>query len=49
MATYTPLVTSLGELPEFPEEEKIYDLKVEGGGVPLEANEVFVYPGMTNR
>ncbi|KAM7433447.1 hypothetical protein ABFA07_001731 [Porites harrisoni] len=49
MATYTPLVTSLGELPEFPEEEKIYDLKVEGGGVPPEANEVFVYVFVTTQ
>ena len=47
MATYVPLVTPLGELPEFPEEEKIYDLKMEGGGVPPEANEVFVYVFVT--
>ena len=46
MALYTPLCKAMGSLPEFPEDEKVYNVRVDGG-VPVEAKEVFVYVFVT--
>ena len=46
MAEYIPMERTMGELPEFPDQVKTYDLSVHGG-IPAEAKEVFVYVFVT--
>lgn len=48
MAIYVPAKTSLGALPEFHDELKTYDLKLDGK-IPADAREVLVYTFVTTR
>jgi len=48
MATYVPVKTSMGALPEFHDELKTYDLKLDGK-IPAEAKEVLLYTFVTTR